>query len=196
MKELIETAAMMSSADYKERFRAEYYQLETRLAKLHAMVEKWDNGELNFIPDCPRSLYELQVRSMAEYKAVLEARAKIEGIKLFDEPDGRLVNSIPAAAMAAPRRTVTIEDVRENMRDVIVRTQYDFGKPTTYVTIRMKNGFTLRESTTCVDPSNYNENVGVEICLKRLEQQVWFLLGYALQDKLHNNGAGTQPPTC
>ena len=196
MKELIETAAMMSSADYKERFRAEYYQLETRLAKLHAMVEKWDNGELNFIPDCPRSLYELQVRSMAEYKAVLEARAKIEGIKLFDEPDGRLANSIPAAAMAAPRRTVTIEDVRENMRDVIVRTQYDFGKPTTYVTIRMKNGFTLRESTTCVDPSNYNENVGVEICLKRLEQQVWFLLGYALQDKLHNNGAGTQPPTC
>lgn len=82
MKELIETAAMMGSADYKERFRAEYYQLETRLAKLHAMVEKWDNGELNFTPDCPRSLYELQVRSMAEYKAVLEARAKIEGIDL------------------------------------------------------------------------------------------------------------------
>ena len=82
MKELIETAAMMSSADYKERFRAEYYQLETRLAKLHAMVKKWDNGELNFTPDCPRSLYELQVRSMAKYKAVLEARAKIEGIDL------------------------------------------------------------------------------------------------------------------
>ena len=196
MKELIETAAMMGSADYKERFRAEYYQLETRLAKLHAMVEKWDNGELNFIPDCPRSLYELQVRSMAEYKAVLEARAKIEGIKLFDEPDGRLVNSIPDG-VTAPRRTVTIEDVRENMRDLTIRTLYDFGKPTTYVTIRMKNGFTLRESTTCVDPRNYNEEIGVEICLKRLEQQVWFLLGYALQDKLYNNGAGTPtPPTC
>lgn len=82
MKELIETAAMMSSADYKERFRAEYYQLQTRLAKLHAMVEKWDNGQLNFTPTCPRSLYDLQLRSMADYKAVLEARAKIEGVEL------------------------------------------------------------------------------------------------------------------
>lgn len=194
MKELIETAAMMGSADYKERFRAEYYQLETRLAKLHAMVKKWDNGELNFTPDCPRSLYELQVRSMAEYKAVLEARAKIEGIDLHETKSGL---GAPAVSEAATRNTVTQEEVKENMRDLTIRTLYDFGKPTTYVTIRMKNGFTLRESTTCVDPRNYNEEIGVEICLKRLEQQVWFLLGYALQDKLYNNGAGTaMPPSC
>ncbi len=194
MKELIETAAMMSSADYKERFRAEYYQLETRLAKLHAMVKKWDNGELNFTPDCPRSLYELQVRSMAEYKAVLEARAKIEGIDLHEVKAGL---GAPATTEAYPRNTVTQEEVKENMRDLTIRTLYDFGKPTTYVTIRMKNGFTLRESTTCVDPRNYDESIGVEICLKRLEQQVWFLLGYALQDKLYNNGAGTAvPATC
>ena len=54
----------------------------------------------------------------------------------------------------------------------------------------MKNGFTLRESTTCVDPRNYNENIGKEICLKRLEEKVWFLLGYTLQERLYNNGAG------
>ena len=54
------------------------------------------------------------------------------------------------------KNTVTPEQVKENMQDVIVRTLVDFGKPTTYVTIRMKNGFTLRESTTCVDPKNYD----------------------------------------
>lgn len=82
MKELQETATMMCSADYKERFRAEYYQLETREEKLKAMVEKWDKGELSFTPTCPRSTYDLQLRAMADYKAVLEMRAKIEGVEL------------------------------------------------------------------------------------------------------------------
>lgn len=79
--------------------------------------------------------------------------------------------------------TVTREDVLANMQDVIVKTVVEFDKPCTYVTVRMKNGFTLRESTTCVDPANYNEEVGKEICLQKIEDKVWFLLGYALQDK-------------
>ena len=77
--------------------------------------------------------------------------------------------------------TVTKEDVLANMQDVIVRTVIEFDKPCTYVTVRMKNGFTLRESTTCVDPANYNEEIGKEICLRKIEDKVWFLLGYALQ---------------
>ena len=83
------------------------------------------------------------------------------------------------------KNTVTPEQVKENMQDVIVRTLVDFGKPTTYVTIRMKNGFTLRESTTCVDPESRGEKISKEICLKRLENQVWFLLGYQLQEELY-----------
>ena len=80
--------------------------------------------------------------------------------------------------------TVTQEEVNKNMKDILVRTVEEFGKPTTYVTVRMENGFTLRESTTCVDPSNYDENVGKEVCLKRIEDKIWFLLGYTLQSKL------------
>ena len=86
------------------------------------------------------------------------------------------------------KNTVTIEQVKDNMQDVIVRTLDDFGKPCTYVTVRMKNGFTLRESTTCVDPANYNEDIGKEICLKRIENQIWFLLGYQLQEDLFRSG--------
>lgn len=83
------------------------------------------------------------------------------------------------------KNKVTKEEVQANMQDVIVRTVMEFGKPCTYVTVRMKNGFTLRESTTCVDPANYDENIGKEICLKRIEENIWFLLGYALQEKIH-----------
>lgn len=79
--------------------------------------------------------------------------------------------------------TVTKEQVAENMRDVLVETRTEFDKPVTYVSVRMKNGFTLRESTTCVDPANYDEEIGKQICLKKIEDKVWFLLGYALQEQ-------------
>ena len=80
--ELKQTVEMMNSADYKERFKAEYYQVVIRYQKLKTMLDKWDNGELNFQPTCPRSTYNLQVKAMTDYIAVLEARAVMEGIEL------------------------------------------------------------------------------------------------------------------
>ena len=55
--ELKDTAAMMVSGDYKERFRAEYCQTGIRLQKLKAMLRKWDNRDTDFMPTCPRSIY-------------------------------------------------------------------------------------------------------------------------------------------
>lgn len=80
--ELKQTAEMMNSADYKERFKAEYYQVVIRYKKLKSMLEKWDKGELNFKPTCPRSTYNIQIKAMTDYIAILEARAVMEGIEL------------------------------------------------------------------------------------------------------------------
>lgn len=80
--ELKDTVEMMNSADYKERFKAEYQQVVIRYQKLAAMLQKLDNGELNFTPTCPRSTYNMQVRAMTDYIAVLEARAVMEGVDL------------------------------------------------------------------------------------------------------------------
>lgn len=80
--------------------------------------------------------------------------------------------------------TVTKEEVMANMRNVVCRTEEMFGKPVTHVSVRMKNGFVLHETTTCVDPENYDERIGRHICLQRIEEKIWFLLGYALQDRL------------
>lgn len=73
---------MMQSADYKERFKAEYYQNVIRYQKLKEMLRKWDKGDLNFTPACPRSTYNMQIKAMSDYIAVLEARAVMEGIEL------------------------------------------------------------------------------------------------------------------
>lgn len=80
--ELKDTIELMQSEDYKERFKAEYYQVKIRLEKLEAMLEKWDKGELNFTPTCPRSLYDRQVQVMSDYCSALIARAAMEHIKL------------------------------------------------------------------------------------------------------------------
>lgn len=79
---LAETVNAMVSTDYKERFIAEYQQLVIRYKGLKAMLEKWNRNELSFTPTCPRSTYNMQIRAMADYIAVLEARAVMEGIEL------------------------------------------------------------------------------------------------------------------
>ena len=80
--DLEETKDLMCSPDYKERFKAEYYQLKIRYEKLKAMCEKWDKGKLDFKPTCPRYIYRRQLDKMAGYLSVLEERAKLEGVEL------------------------------------------------------------------------------------------------------------------
>ena len=79
---LAETVNAMVSTDYKERFKAEYHQLAYRLRNLNKLLKGWDDENLAFTPTCPRSVYDLQIKAMSEYKAILEARAVMEGINL------------------------------------------------------------------------------------------------------------------
>lgn len=83
------------------------------------------------------------------------------------------------------KNTVTREQVLANMQDVHVETIDALGKPVTVVTVKMQNGFILCESSSCVDPANYDVNIGKEICLKKIEDKVWFLLGFLLQNNLY-----------
>jgi hypothetical protein len=79
---LEETKDLMCSADYKERFKAEYYQLKIRYEKLKDMCKKWDKGELDFTPTCPRNTYDYQLAYMSGYLKILKKRAEFEGVEL------------------------------------------------------------------------------------------------------------------
>ena len=79
---LSETVEMMNSTDYKERFKAEYYQLKIRMCGLDNMLGKRRRDKLTFEPTCPKSTYELQLRAMRDYMRILEMRAVMEGISL------------------------------------------------------------------------------------------------------------------
>lgn len=80
--ELIDTIEMMMDSDYKERFKAEYYQTKVRYTKLHNMLVKADAGTLDFTPTCPLELLREQKAAMGEYLYCLEVRAEMEKISL------------------------------------------------------------------------------------------------------------------
>ena len=80
--QLKETVPMMVSAVYKDRFKAEFYQLLIRLDSLTSMLIKWENNSLDFVPKCSKETLENQVIFMKGYVDILLLRAKIEEIDL------------------------------------------------------------------------------------------------------------------
>lgn len=80
--ELKDTVELMTSSDYKERFKAEYYQTKIRYDKLHTMLVKYQAKTLDFTPVCSITLLSEQKRYMGEYLRCLEVRAQVEGIEL------------------------------------------------------------------------------------------------------------------
>lgn len=82
MKNLNETIDMMLSDDYKERFKAEYYQAKIRLLKLNKTLNDYYNENLSFNLKCPIHLLEIQRSILANYVSILIDRAYHEGIDI------------------------------------------------------------------------------------------------------------------
>ena len=89
--ELRDTVAMMNSEDYKERFKAEYYQTKIRYEKLKAFNTKIEAAHRTNITeskvpmpkhDCSEDILREQQSLMGQYLHILEVRAVIEGISL------------------------------------------------------------------------------------------------------------------
>lgn len=80
--ELKDTIELMESADYEDRFKAEYYQVEIRYEKLGEMLKKYEKNELDFKPKCSYALLLNQYKVMGDYLALLKLRAGVEEVEL------------------------------------------------------------------------------------------------------------------
>ena len=82
--ELKDTIEMMTSEDYKERFRGEFCQLEIRAKKLLAFIRKCEDAQIEGKEEprheCPLILLRKQFDAMAEYLDILRKRALIENV--------------------------------------------------------------------------------------------------------------------
>lgn len=61
--------------------------------------------------------------------------------------------------------------------------------PTTTVTvccIKLQNGYSVRGESACVDPANFNEELGRKYAYEDAFNKIWALEGYLLKEKMYN----------
>lgn len=84
--------------------------------------------------------------------------------------------------LESDKNTVTQQDVDNFIAAKEVTT---VGEKTTIVKVTLKNGFELVEASSCVDKVNYDEKYGAKICMEKIKDKIWFLLGFLLQTALN-----------
>ena len=67
--------------------------------------------------------------------------------------------------------------VDDFIKDVHVST---IGEKTTLVRCVLVNGFEIVEASACVDPDNYSEEIGGQICMGKIKDKIWGYLGFLL----------------
>lgn len=55
----------------------------------------------------------------------------------------------------------------------------------TIVAMTLPNGYTIVESSGCIDPDEYDHDLGVKLCKAALERKVWQLEGYLHKQKFY-----------
>ena len=81
------------------------------------------------------------------------------------------------------KNKLTVEDIEAKIKDKKFTVLED-GR-TTICNIYLENGFTVRGESACVDPSNFNKEIGEKISFENAKNKVWLLEGYLLQEKLY-----------
>lgn len=84
------TVEGMISDGYRDRFIAEYQQVSIRERNLSEVVTAYKNNELDFEPDSPIELLDMQLDIMRAYKKTLQRRAQHEHIILKEVADDDL----------------------------------------------------------------------------------------------------------
>lgn len=78
-----------------------------------------------------------------------------------------------------------VEDFIDSSKIVVQK----MSPKTTTVLVELPNGYIIVEASSCVDPANYDLELGTKICKKRIQEKVWMLLGFLLQTAIN----GVQP---
>lgn len=59
------------------------------------------------------------------------------------------------------------------------------GDNTTLVFCTLPCGWRFVESSSCVDPENYDHELGKSICMQRIKEKLWELEGYRLMNEIY-----------
>ena len=75
--------------------------------------------------------------------------------------------------------TKVSQDMVDRFMGAVASSQLD--NKTTLVSATMATGFVQHEVSSCVDPQNYDHELGTQIATDRIKDSIWKLLGFVLQ---------------
>lgn len=81
------------------------------------------------------------------------------------------------------KNSITRQQIDDLFNQAEKRVEKYWGK-CTVMTMQLSNGFTLVGHSACVDPKNYDEQIGLDICEEQIKNELWKLEGYRLQCEL------------
>jgi hypothetical protein len=73
---------LISSDDYRDRFKGEFYELNRRIQALEKLLNDAGEGKLDFELKSGTAALKKQLKAMKDYSEVLALRAKLEDISL------------------------------------------------------------------------------------------------------------------
>lgn len=84
------------------------------------------------------------------------------------------------------KNSVTKEQIDKILSETFIKIE-KYGDKTTVLMATLPNGFVIVESSSCVDPENFDMKIGEQICMEHLENKIWELEGYKLQCEMKGN---------
>jgi len=80
--------------------------------------------------------------------------------------------------------TITQEDIERfvDPEHIVVS---KLGEKTAVTQVRCVSGFEITESSACVKPENYDQNIGSGLCITKVKSKLWEHLGFVLQWATH-----------
>jgi hypothetical protein len=105
-----------------------------------------------------------------------------DGYKVF-YPDGYVSWSPKEVFEKAYMRVANDNTITNDIVDSFIERYEDYtiGEKTTVVRAVLRNNFVVVDSSSCVDPANFNQEIGISICKDKIKNKVWELLGFLLQ---------------
>lgn len=96
------------------------------------------------------------------------------------------LNGLPWPKNTVPDK-VTPEMVAKYL-DAAESQEHTFWNKELVVSYRLENGFTISGRGACVNPANFNLELGRKIARKHAEEQLFLLLGFSLQQLRYQAG--------
>lgn len=96
------------------------------------------------------------------------------------------------ALKSSPADKVTKEYMEGRIEEVIFMQMHHTKRlddTTTICTIYLDNGFSVRGESACVNPENYDKDIGEKIAYENAFKQLWPLFGFVLAEKQFQAGA-------